>query len=104
MDRHPALIHLLIFIIFLAPDTDLMAADRVTGRTFATRSEVIAPHGMVATSHPLATLTPGIPGVCLLFQLYAVQLRTPTLGISAGVKTTVSWYSALDFLLIAIHA
>ena len=55
MDRHPALIHALIFVIFLTPDTDLMAADRVTGRTFATRSEVIAPHGMVATSHPLAT-------------------------------------------------
>ena len=55
MDRHPALIHVLIFVIFLAPDTDLMAADRVTGLTFATRSEVIAPHGMVATSHPLAT-------------------------------------------------
>ncbi len=32
-----------------------MAADRVTGKPFATRSEVIAPHGMVATSHPLAT-------------------------------------------------
>jgi gamma-glutamyltranspeptidase/glutathione hydrolase len=31
------------------------AADRVTGRAFATRSEVIAPHGMVATSQPLAT-------------------------------------------------
>jgi len=29
--------------------------DRVTGKTFATRSEVIAPHGMVATSQPLAT-------------------------------------------------
>jgi gamma-glutamyltranspeptidase / glutathione hydrolase len=29
--------------------------DRVTGRTFATRSEVIARHGMAATSHPLAT-------------------------------------------------
>ncbi len=29
--------------------------DRVTGRPFATRSEVIAPHGMAATSHPLAT-------------------------------------------------
>jgi len=55
MDRHPALIHALIFVIFLAPDSDLMAADRVTGRTFATRSVVIAPHGMVATSHPLAT-------------------------------------------------
>jgi len=32
-----------------------MAADRVTGRPFATRSEVIARRGMVATSHPLAT-------------------------------------------------
>jgi gamma-glutamyltranspeptidase / glutathione hydrolase len=31
------------------------AADRVTGKAFATRSEVIAPHGMVATSQPLAT-------------------------------------------------
>jgi gamma-glutamyltranspeptidase / glutathione hydrolase len=29
--------------------------DRVTGRAFATRSEVIAKHGMVATSQPLAT-------------------------------------------------
>ncbi len=31
------------------------AADRVTGRDFATRSEVIAPHAMAATSQPLAT-------------------------------------------------
>jgi len=31
------------------------AGDRITGRPFATRSEVIAQHGMVATSHPLAT-------------------------------------------------
>jgi gamma-glutamyltranspeptidase/glutathione hydrolase len=31
------------------------AADRVTGKPFATRSEVIAQHGMVATSVPLAT-------------------------------------------------
>ncbi|MDP2424610.1 MAG: gamma-glutamyltransferase [Bacteroidales bacterium] len=29
--------------------------DRITGRTFATRSEVIATNGMAATSHPLAT-------------------------------------------------
>ena len=29
--------------------------DRITGHSFATRSEVIAPNGMVATSHPLAT-------------------------------------------------
>jgi len=32
-----------------------MAADRVTGQTFATRSEVIASQGMAATSQPLAT-------------------------------------------------
>lgn len=31
------------------------AADRITGHTFATRSEVIAPHAMAATSQPLAT-------------------------------------------------
>jgi gamma-glutamyltranspeptidase/glutathione hydrolase len=32
------------------------AQDRVTGRNFATRSEVIASHGMAATSQPLATM------------------------------------------------
>ena len=29
--------------------------DRITGRSFATRSPVIGQHGMVCTSHPLAT-------------------------------------------------
>jgi gamma-glutamyltranspeptidase/glutathione hydrolase len=29
--------------------------DRTTGRSFASRSEIIAPHGMAATSQPLAT-------------------------------------------------
>lgn len=33
----------------------LSAQDRITGKPFATRSEVIARHGMAATSHPLAT-------------------------------------------------
>jgi gamma-glutamyltranspeptidase/glutathione hydrolase len=32
-----------------------IAGDRLTGEPFATRSEVIAPHGMAATSQPLAT-------------------------------------------------
>src|SRR5262245_54050843 len=32
-----------------------MAADRVTGALFATRAEIIAQHGMAATSQPLAT-------------------------------------------------
>ena len=29
--------------------------DRITGRSFASRSEIIAPHGMAATSQPLVT-------------------------------------------------
>jgi gamma-glutamyltranspeptidase/glutathione hydrolase len=33
----------------------LPAMDRITGRSFATRSEVLATRGMAATSHPLAT-------------------------------------------------
>lgn len=33
----------------------LAQVDRVTGHSFATRSEVLAPQGMAATSHPLAT-------------------------------------------------
>ncbi|MCA9692843.1 MAG: gamma-glutamyltransferase [Myxococcales bacterium] len=32
------------------------AADRITGRSFATRSEVYARHGMAATAQPLATM------------------------------------------------
>lgn len=32
-----------------------MSGDRIGGESFATRSEVIAPHAMAATSHPLAT-------------------------------------------------
>jgi gamma-glutamyltranspeptidase/glutathione hydrolase len=42
-----------LFIGLVAPRA--LAADRVTGRDFATRSEVIARHGMAATSQPLAT-------------------------------------------------
>lgn len=33
----------------------MLGQDRVLGETFATRSEVLAQNGMVATSHPLAT-------------------------------------------------
>ncbi len=41
------------FILLFA--ISLHAQDRITGRNFATRSEVIAQHGMAATSQPLAT-------------------------------------------------
>jgi gamma-glutamyltranspeptidase/glutathione hydrolase len=42
-----------LFLTLAAGTAD--AGDRITGAPFATRSEVIAQHGMVATSHPLAT-------------------------------------------------
>ncbi len=50
-----------LFLVFTLVTTLLtmgataMAADRITGKPFATRSEVIAPYGMAATSQPLAT-------------------------------------------------
>ena len=44
-----------LILLLLAYAPLASAADRITGRTFATRSEVIAPHAMAATSHPLAT-------------------------------------------------
>lgn len=43
---------LIVFCIIILP---AKSQDRVTGKTFATRSEVIAQHGMAATSQPLAT-------------------------------------------------
>ncbi|MBO3700722.1 gamma-glutamyltransferase [Roseivirga sp. E12] len=42
-------------ILLLTLAFNAEAQDRITGRKFATRSEVIAQHGMAATSQPLAT-------------------------------------------------
>ena len=42
-------------ILLLGMTIAVNSQDRITGKTFATRSEVIAQHGMAATSHPLAT-------------------------------------------------
>lgn len=44
---------IIVFVLFLT--TLSYGQDRITGKSFATRSEVIAQHGMVATSQPLAT-------------------------------------------------
>lgn len=45
----------LTILILLFNTSLLFSQDRVTGETFATRSEIIAQNGVVATSHPLAT-------------------------------------------------
>jgi gamma-glutamyltranspeptidase/glutathione hydrolase len=44
-----------LLLLFIIIPVTLFSQDRVTGRDFATRSEVIARNGMAATSHPLAT-------------------------------------------------
>jgi gamma-glutamyltranspeptidase/glutathione hydrolase len=44
-----------IFFLCIFYSTFLMSQDRLTGAMHATRSEVIAQHGMAATSQPLAT-------------------------------------------------
>jgi gamma-glutamyltranspeptidase/glutathione hydrolase len=50
--RHAALV---LFAGLSTAALPAAAADRITGKPFATRSEVYAPHAMAATSHPLAT-------------------------------------------------
>ncbi|GET28676.1 gamma-glutamyltransferase [Prolixibacter sp. SD074] len=42
-------------VLFFLTSISLFAQDRITGKNFATRSEVMARHGMVCTSQPLAT-------------------------------------------------
>ena len=46
-----------IFLLSIFIALPSFAYDRITGESFATRSEVIAINGMAATSHPLATQT-----------------------------------------------
>lgn len=45
----------LMTLFFCFSISSVISQDRVTGKLFATRSEVIAQHGMAATSQPLAT-------------------------------------------------
>jgi gamma-glutamyltranspeptidase/glutathione hydrolase len=48
--------HATIFLLLIFIATKLFSQDRLTGKSFSTRSEVIAQHGMACTSHPLATM------------------------------------------------
>ena len=49
------LIKRIVLALCLATAGSTQAYDRITGHNFASRSEVIAQSGMVATSQPLAT-------------------------------------------------
>lgn len=46
---------ILFFLALLAYGQTVNGQDRLSGKTFTTRSEVLAQNGMVATNHPLAT-------------------------------------------------
>ncbi len=54
MKPFPCFATVALAVAALAPHVSAQV-DRITGRPFATRSEVIAQNGMVCTSHPLAT-------------------------------------------------
>jgi gamma-glutamyltranspeptidase/glutathione hydrolase len=47
--------YFIFIIVFFLLSACVFAQDRITGKSFATRSEVIAQHAMAATSQPLAT-------------------------------------------------
>lgn len=49
--------NIILIFCLLSSTICISAQDRITGRDFATRSEVIARNGMAATSQPLATQT-----------------------------------------------
>lgn len=53
--KAPALFTLCLSLLWLLKTPGIAQVDRITGHSFATRSPVIAQHGMVATSQPLAT-------------------------------------------------
>jgi gamma-glutamyltranspeptidase/glutathione hydrolase len=54
MNRHAAFAAAAAVLVVGTPRA-VAQADRITGRPFATRSEVLAQHGMVCTSQPLAS-------------------------------------------------
>jgi gamma-glutamyltranspeptidase / glutathione hydrolase len=84
--------------------------DRITGKPFATRSEVLAQHGMVCTSHPLATQA----GIDILKSggsaVDAAIAANATLGLMEPVSCGIGGdlfaivYSAKDKKLYGLNA
>src|SRR3989475_9602071 len=95
----------LLFIVDLAP----AQIDRITGKSFATRSEVLARHGMVCTSVPAATQV----GIDILKKggsaVDAAIAANATLGLMEPVSNGVGGdlfaivYSAKDNKLYGIN-
>src|SRR5437773_9492148 len=100
-----------IFLVLLSilPGVSPAQIDRITGKNFATRSEVLARHGMVCTSVPAATQV----GIDILKKggsaLDAAIAANATLGLMEPVSNGVGGdlfaivYSAKDNKLYGIN-
>ena len=87
----------LIFSLFFVSVPLMAQIDREAGESFSTRSEIIAPRGMVATSQPLATQV----GLNILRQggnaidaaIAAMGLMEPTGNGIGGDLFAIIWHA-----------
>src|SRR4051794_26601483 len=101
---------LLLFVVGISSPSLFAQVDRITGRSFATRSEVLARHGMVCTSVPFATQV----GLDVLKRggsaVDAAIAANATLGLMEPVSNGVGGdlfaivYSAKENKLYALNA
>src|SRR2546421_9120780 len=100
-------LRLVLLLLLILPPVCSAQIDRVTGRNFATRSEVLARHGMVCASVPAATQV----GIDILKRggsaVDAAIAANATLGlmepVSNGIGGDLFVYSAKDKKLYGIN-
>src|SRR5437868_4665407 len=99
-----------VLVLLIAANSAFSQIDRITGKMFATRSEVVARHGMVCTSVPAATQV----GLEILKRggnaVDAAIAANATLGLMEPVSSGVGGdlfaivYSARDNKLYGLNA